>query len=41
MAIASSTYRLKRFVSARDPGFAEALLLYVRNTPAAERTEEQ
>jgi len=39
MAIASSTYRLKRFVSSHDPGFAEALLLYVRNTPAAERTE--
>jgi hypothetical protein len=39
MPIAPSTYRLKRFVSSRDPGFAEALLLYVRNTPAAERTE--
>jgi hypothetical protein len=38
MALASS-YRLKRFVSSHDPEFAEALLLYVRNTPAAERTE--
>jgi hypothetical protein len=39
MAMASSSYRLKRFVSSHDPEFAEALLLYVRNTPAAERTE--
>jgi len=39
MAIASSSYRLKRFASSDDPAFAEALLLYVRNTPAAERTE--
>jgi hypothetical protein len=30
---------LKRFRSARDPDFAAALLLYVRNTPAPVRTD--
>jgi len=39
MTITSSSYRLKRFVSSHDPGFAEALLLYVRNTPPTERTD--
>jgi hypothetical protein len=35
----SSSYRLKRFSSSRDPDFAAALLLYVRNTPITIRTD--
>jgi hypothetical protein len=34
-----SSYRLKRFTSSRDPDFAAALLIYVRNTPANIRTD--
>src|ERR1043165_547635 len=31
------SYRLKRFKSSKDPDFASALLLYVRNTPPSVR----
>lgn len=34
-----SSYRLKRFVNSRDPDFAAALIIYVRNTPANIRTD--
>lgn len=34
-----SSYRLKRFLNSRDPDFAAALLVYVRNTPANVRTD--
>ena len=34
-----SSYRLKRFLNSRDPDFAAALLIYVRNTPASIRTD--
>jgi hypothetical protein len=34
-----SSYRLKRFTSSRDPDFAAALLIYIRNTPANVRTD--
>jgi hypothetical protein len=34
-----SSYRLKRFLNSRDPDFAAALLIYVRNTPANIRTD--
>ena len=39
MPIGSSSYKLKLFDNAHDPQFAEALLLYVRNTSPPERTE--
>jgi hypothetical protein len=35
----TSSYKLKRFSSSRDPDFATALLLYVRNTPLNIRTD--
>ena len=34
-----SSYRLKRFQSSRDPEFAAALMVYVRNTQPQIRTE--
>jgi hypothetical protein len=34
-----SSYRLKRYLSSRDPDFAAALMIYVRNTPANIRTD--
>jgi len=37
MASVAATYRLKRFRSSRDPDFAPALMLYVRNTAPASR----
>lgn len=39
MRASRSTYRLKRFVTADDPEFAAALLLYVRNTSPEMRTD--
>lgn len=39
MPISASSYRLKRFRDSRDPDFAAALLLYVRNTPSPIRTD--
>jgi len=39
MTTLRSSYKLKRFVSSRDPDFAAALLLYLRNTPANIRTD--
>lgn len=39
MLPSGSTYKLKRFRTARDPDFAAALLLYVRNTPPPVRTD--
>jgi hypothetical protein len=37
--MAGSSYNLKHFQSSRDPDFAAALLVYVRNTSAAIRTD--
>jgi hypothetical protein len=39
MTSVKTSYRLKRFSSSRDPDFAAALLIYVRNTPASIRTD--
>ena len=39
MTSVRSSYRLKRFRNSRDPDFAAALLIYVRNTPASIRTD--
>lgn len=39
MTSSRSSYRLKRFVNSRDPDFAAALQIYVRNTPANIRTD--
>jgi hypothetical protein len=39
MASSTSSYSLKRFQNSRDPDFASALLIYVRNTPANIRTD--
>jgi hypothetical protein len=39
MASLAATYRLKRFQKSSDPDFAAALILYVRNTAAAIRTD--
>jgi len=37
----SSSYRLKRFFSSRDPDFASALLIYVRFTPPSIRSDSR
>lgn len=39
MSSSRSSYMLKRFLNSRDPDFAAALLVYVRNTPANIRTD--
>lgn len=39
MTSSRSSYRLKRYLSSRDPDFAAALMIYVRNTPANIRTD--
>lgn len=39
MAPPRASYKLKRFLSSRDPDFAAALMIYVRNTPANIRTD--
>jgi hypothetical protein len=39
MALSQSSYKLKRFLNSRDPDFAAALMIYVRNTPSEARTD--
>jgi hypothetical protein len=39
MATSGASYKFKHFQSSRDPDFASALLVYVRNTSAAIRTD--
>jgi hypothetical protein len=39
MPTSGASYKLKHFQSSRDPDFASALLVYVRNTSAAIRTD--
>lgn len=41
MSSSTSSYRLKRFLSSKDPDFASALLIYVRYTPPSIRSDSR
>jgi hypothetical protein len=41
MSSSTSSYRLKRFLTSKDPDFASALLIYVRYTPPSIRSDSR
>ena len=41
MSSPTSSYRLKRFLTSKDPDFASALLIYVRYTPPSIRSDSR
>jgi hypothetical protein len=41
MSSSTSSYRLKRFLSSKDPDFASALLIYIRYTPPSIRSDSR